>query len=210
LLENSKYTFSKSKRALPEAMAPVSKNEKAEEESNLQKVANYRIFDLQVTDNRQKPNVVLANKINEPPPVEIEKNIFVKLKDSVIRKIPGKLVRQFRDSILTKTKDTLLFVHADTILIKPFVPKEVYKISSLVFTAKDGNVNIVLPDPARRKWLVKFFEQDNSPLFEVKDIKDNALVLDKVNFVHAGWFRFEIYEDGKLKEKNRLYIPKEF
>jgi hypothetical protein len=210
LLDHSKYTFSRSRKAIPEAIAPVSKNEQAEEESNLQKVANYRIFDLQDNSNRQKPNIVLPNKISEAPPVEIEKNIFVKMKDSVIRKIPGKMVREFRDSILTKTKDTLLFVHTDTILIKPFVPKEVYKVSTLVFTGKDGNVNIILPDPARKKWLVKFYEQDNSPLFDVKDIKDNSLVLDKVNFVHAGWFRFEIYEDGKLKEKNRLYIPKEF
>ena len=210
LLDNSKYTFTKPRKALPEAVVPVSRNERAEEESNLQRVANYRIFDLQDNSNKQKPNIVLPNKINEPPPVEIEKNIFVKMKDSVIRKIPGKMVTQFRDSILTKTKDTLLFVQTDTILIKPFVPKEVYKISTLVFTAKDGNVNIVLPDPARRKWMVKFYEQDNSPLFEVKDIKDNSLVVDKVNFVHAGWFRFEIYEDGRLKEKNRLYIPKEF
>jgi hypothetical protein len=135
------------------------------------------------------------------PTIEIEKIIVVKLKDSVIRHIPGKIVRQFRDSILTKTKDTLLFVHADTILIKPFVIKGVYKVSTLVFTAKDGNVNISLPDAGHRKWLVKFYEQDNSPLFEIKDIRDNNLVLDKVNFMHSGWFRFEIYEDGKLKEK---------
>ena len=210
LLDNSKYTFSKSRKAIPEAIAPVSKSEQAEEESNLQKVANSRIFELQDVGNKQRPKVVLPNKINEPPPIEVEKIIFVKLNDSVIRRIPGKMVRQFRDSILSKTKDTLLFVHADTILIKPFVPKEVYKVSAWVFTAKDGNVNISLPDANRRKYMVKFFEQDNSLLFEVKDIKDNLLVVDKVNFVHAGWFRFELYEDGKLKEKNRLYIPKEF
>ncbi|MFI5155790.1 MAG: hypothetical protein ACHQEM_06375 [Chitinophagales bacterium] len=210
LLDNSKYTFSKPRKAIPEAIAPVSKSEQAEEESNLQKVANSRIFDLQDLGNKQRPKVVLPNKINEPPPIEVEKIIFVKLKDSVIRRIPGKNVRQFRDSILARTKDTLLFVHADTILIKPFVPKEVYKVSAWVFTAKDGNVNIALPEANRRKYMVKFFEQDNSPLFEVKDIKDNLLVVDKVNFVHAGWFRFELYEDGKLKEKNRLLIPKEF
>jgi hypothetical protein len=210
LLDNSKYTFSKSRKALPEAIAPQSKSEQAEEESNLQKVANSRIFELQSNGNKQRPTIVLPNKISEPPPIEIEKTIFVKLKDSVIRTIPGKSVRQFRDSILNKTKDTLLFVHADTVLIKPFVPKEVYKVSNFVFTAKDGNVNISLPDANRKKYQVKFYEQDNSPLFEIKDIRDTNLVLDKVNFSHSGWFRFEIYEDGKLKEKNRLYIPKEF
>jgi hypothetical protein len=210
LLDNSKYTFSKSRRAIPEAIAPVTKIEQAEEESNLQKVANQRIFDLQDNSNRQKPRIALPNKINEPPPIEVQKTIFLKVKDSVIGQIPGRAAAKFRDSILTKTKDTLLFVNSDTILIKPFVPKEVYKVSLFVFTAKDGNVNIALPDAVKKKYSVKFFEQDNSPLFDVKDIKDPMLVVDKANFVHAGWFRFELYEDGKLKEKNRLFIPKDF
>jgi len=34
--------------------------------------------------------------------------------------------------------------------------------------------------------------------------------LDKANFLHAGWFRFELYENGQLKEKHRFYIPKDF
>jgi len=36
------------------------------------------------------------------------------------------------------------------------------------------------------------------------------LTLDKSNFIHAGWFKFELYEDGQLKEKNKLLIPKDF
>jgi hypothetical protein len=148
----------------------------------------------------------------------VEKTVYIKLKDSVIGRLSGKMIAAFRDSILSKTKDTILFVHADTVLIKsyiaPIVPikevKEVYKISTYVFTAKDGNVNISLADAARKKYSVKFFEQDNTPLLEIKEIKDFLLIVDKVNFVHAGWFRFELYEDGKLKEKNKLFIPKDF
>lgn len=210
LLNNSKYTFSKSRRPISEAVAPVTKIEQAEEESNLQKVANQRIFELEDNSNHQRPRIALPNKINEPPPIELQKTIFLKVKDSVIGQIQGKAATKFRDSILTKTKDTLLFVNADTILIKPFVAKEVYKVSSFVFTAKDGNVNISLTDAMKKKYSVKFLEQDNSPLFDVKDIKDPILVVDKANFVHAGWFRFELYEDGKLKERNRLFIPKDF
>ena len=210
LLGNSKYTFSKSRKAIPESIAPVSKVEQQEEESNMQKVANQRIFYFQDNASRQAPNVSVPNKINQLPTIEVEKVAFIKIRDSVVGQIPGKQVRAFRDSILSKTKDTILFVHADTMLIKPFVPKEVYKVSSFVFTGKDGNVTISLPDAIRKKYAVKFFEQDNSPLLEIKEIKDVTLVLDKTNFVHGGWFRFELYEDGKLKEKNRLFIPKEF
>ena len=210
LLNNSKYLFTTSSRAIQEVNAPVTKNEQKEEDNILQKVANQRIFDLQDNSNRQKPAIVLPNKINEPPPIAVDKTIFVKEKDLVIRQLPGIKVSQFRDSILTKTKDTLLFVNADTILIKPFVPKEVYKVSSLVFTGKDGNVNIALLDANKKKYAVKFYDQDNAMLLEIKEIRDQLLIVDKTNFVHAGWYRFELFEEGKIKEKNRLFIPKDF
>jgi hypothetical protein len=79
-----------------------------------------------------------------------------------------------------------------------------------VFITKDGNVSITLPEADRKKYTVKFLEQDLTMLLELKDIKQTALIVDKTNFLHAGWFRFELYEDGKLKEKNKLLIPKDF
>jgi hypothetical protein len=120
------------------------------------------------------------------------------------------MLNRFRDSVLKKTKDTLTFIGADTVVIKSFVPKEVYKISNYVFTAKDGNINISLPDATTKKYSVKFLELDSSPVFDIKEIKDIFLIVDKTNFVHSGWFRFELFEDGKLKEKNRFFIPKDF
>ncbi len=33
--------------------------------------------------------------------------------------------------------------------------------------------------------------------------------MEKVNFVHAGIFNFEIYEDGVLIEKHKIYIAKD-
>jgi hypothetical protein len=37
-----------------------------------------------------------------------------------------------------------------------------------------------------------------------------VLLLDKANFMQAGWYLFEIYEDGKLLEKNKLFINRDF
>jgi len=215
LLGHSKYLFSKSKRALSEIAVSSQKAATEEEEITLQKVDNQRIFYLQDNSNRLKPNVKITGKITPPAEVKVEKTVFIKLKDSVIGKVSGKMISHFRDSVISKTKDTILFVHADTILIKSYIApvkevKEAYKISTYVFTGKDGNVNISLPDAARKKYTVRFFEQDNTVIVELREIKDPSLILDKTNFIHAGWFRFELYEDGKLKEKNRLYIPKEF
>jgi hypothetical protein len=90
------------------------------------------------------------------------------------------------------------------------VPREVYKPSKYVFTEKDGNVKITLADAATKKYTLKFFDENNVPVFEIKQIKDNLLILDKANFLHSGWFKFELLEDGQLKEKHKLFIPKDF
>jgi len=219
LLNNSKYIFSKSKRAVSELVAATEKETSQEEaDAVLPKVDNQRIYYLQDNSNRQKADITGPSRINDVAKIEIDKVIYIKEKDSIIGKLTPKLLRQFRDSLLNKTKDTILFVHADTVLIKPYVAppvevkevKETFKVSAYVYTAKDGNVTVSLPDAGRKKYSLRFYEQDNSPLLEIKEIKDVMLILDKANFIHSGWFRFELYEDGRLKEKNRLFIPRDF
>ncbi len=81
--------------------------------------------------------------------------------------------------------------------------------SSFIFTAKDNNVIIHLNETATRKYSVKFFDDTEKFLFEIKRIKEDYLIIEKVNFVHTGWFNFEIYEDGELLEKNKFQITKE-
>lgn len=83
--------------------------------------------------------------------------------------------------------------------------------SIYVYTYRDGYVRISLPDDEKpKKYSIKFFEEDNTFLFELKDIKEKEFKLDKTNFYHAGWFRFELYEDGKLLEKHKFYLEKDF
>ena len=79
-----------------------------------------------------------------------------------------------------------------------------------VATNSDGNVRIRLNDFVRKKYSIKFFEEDDSFLFELKEIKEPFLILDKSNFYHAGWFKFELYDDGKLVEKYKFYLAKDF
>ncbi len=80
-----------------------------------------------------------------------------------------------------------------------------------VFTNRDGYVRINLPDDEKsKKYSVKFFEEDGTFLFELKEIKEKDFKIDKTNFYHAGWFRFELYESGKLLEKHKFYLEKDF
>jgi hypothetical protein len=207
VLDSGKYVFTKSKK--PALDTIVSKEKNIEPNDNiLSKAEMQRLTYLQKNNDSLVINA--PDKINAVPDITLNKIIFIKKQDSVIGQLFEKGVRKFRDSILTKTKDTLVFKDGDTILIRPFVPKEVYKISQYVFTSKEANVNIAVPDADKKKYSVKFLEADGSALFEIKEIKQPLLIVDKTNFVHSGWFRFELYEDGKLKEKNKFFIPKDF
>ena len=88
-------------------------------------------------------------------------------------------------------------------------PPTFFVPSKLVYTGKENNVIISLPDVEKKKYSIKFFEDDGTPLFEIKKITEPYLTLDKVNFVHAGLFNFEVYADGLLVEKHKFYIPKD-
>ena len=96
--------------------------------------------------------------------------------------------------------------------IKPQpIPKKPEWIPSVfVYTNKDGYILVNLPDADRKKYHIKFYEEDDSFLFELKNIKQPALTLDKVNFMHSGWFKFELYEEEALVEKNKFFLPKDF
>jgi hypothetical protein len=81
--------------------------------------------------------------------------------------------------------------------------------SSHVYTGKDNNVIISLPDNARKNYSLKFYEENGTFLFELKKIPESYLTLDKVNFLHSGLFNFELYDNRIIIEKHKLYIPKD-
>ena len=86
---------------------------------------------------------------------------------------------------------------------------DVFVPSVYVFTYKNGYVRVSLPED-EKKYNLKFFEDDGTFLFELRDIKEKKFSIDKADFYHAGWFKFELYADGKLVEKHKFYLEKEF
>jgi len=86
-----------------------------------------------------------------------------------------------------------------------------YTPSIYVFTSRDGYLRINLPDEEKpKKYSIRFFDADQQFLFELKDIKTRTFKMDKTVFYHAGWFFFELMEDGKLLEKHKFYLDKDF
>ncbi len=108
------------------------------------------------------------------------------------------------DVIKAKDSTTITVIKNGVIRKSEFVP------SFYVYTNKDGYVFINLPDADRKKYRIKFYENDDSFLFEIKSLKEPSLTLDKANFIHAGWFTFELYNDEKLVEKSKFYLSKDF
>lgn len=193
VLDSGKYIFTKPKRAFWDTAAASQRPPSRPD--------NGRVISTDPATDRNNPIT---------PAPEPERMFYVKKRDTLIGHLPESSLKKLRDSILHKTKDTLVFKTADTLLIKPFVPKEIYKPSLHVFTARDGNVTIALPDVKNKKYSIRFFEENSTPIFELKQVTESPLTVDKANFLHAGWFRFELYENGQLKEKHRFYIPKDF
>jgi hypothetical protein len=215
VLANGNYLFTPSHRPRSNTGNPVAtvanNDDKAVKETADPKMENARVLFVDPTMDRAKPLVKVPSSLHGSfPAIEVNSIVFIRKGDSLLGQIAGGRLGAFRDSLLNHTRDTLVFIDGDTLLIKPFVPKEVYKVSSYVFTGKYGNIYLSLPEAARKHYAVKFFDENSKPLFELSEIKDPSLMIDKTNFRHSGWFRFELYEGGQLKEKNKLFIPKDF
>lgn len=86
---------------------------------------------------------------------------------------------------------------------------DVFTPSNYVFTYKTGYVRVNLPNDDK-KYSIKFFDEDGTLLFELKDLKERQFSIDKADFYHAGWFTYELYADGKLVQKYKFYLEKEF
>lgn len=137
--------------------------------------------------------------------------VTIKKSDSILTRIPYAQYKKFRDSIIYKTKDSLFAIGEDEIIIKPFIPQPpAWRPSIYLFTNREGYVIMHLPDAPQKHYKVIIYDSDGKVLHTINRVKEPQLTLDKSDFIHAGWFTFDVFEDSKLKEHNKFYIAKEF
>jgi hypothetical protein len=139
-----------------------------------------------------------------------DKKFYVKIADSLHAALLGPSFLQFRDSILTKTKDTLYQLTDDTILLGIYVPPFVQKLSEYVFTDKDGYIVIKLPDADKKRYELRFMEEDETLVLDLSVIKEPYLIVDKTSFYKGGWYKFELKENGRVKERNKVFLARDF
>jgi hypothetical protein len=78
--------------------------------------------------------------------------------------------------------------------------------SAIVRHDKNGDVVISVPPGLRGRYRVRFFGEDKVLLFEIRQIQDPVLIVEKYNFRHAGLYQYELYRDNSLVEKNSFRI----
>jgi hypothetical protein len=81
-----------------------------------------------------------------------------------------------------------------------------WKASPFVFTNNNGYVQIQVTNPLEYVYKVLFQDENGNELFQIKKVDTDNLILDKTNFIHGGWFQFELYKDDVLLEKNKVYL----
>jgi len=82
-----------------------------------------------------------------------------------------------------------------------------FEASAFIFTNEEGNLILLLPDAEKKQYDLYVFNENGNPVFKMKNIKERYLLVDKSNFYQSGWFKFELYEGNRIKEKNKFFIP---
>ena len=135
---------------------------------------------------------------NNPVVSSTEKNIeLVEINSSFKRE---------KIASLNNTKDKLNKVNSTTIL-ESELPENIFTPSTLIYSNNDGDLIIALPEAGRKKYLLKVYRENGILIFTMKDIKETQLLVDRSNFYHSGWFTYDLYEEDKVKEKNKFFIP---
>jgi len=84
-------------------------------------------------------------------------------------------------------------------------PAEERIASKYVRREKNSSLKIMVPF-SRGKYRIRFFDQQEQFLFEIGHIQDSLLIVEKVNFLHAGLFQYKLFKDDVLVEKNSFII----
>ena len=84
-----------------------------------------------------------------------------------------------------------------------------HAVSGYVRRAANGDLVITVPQTASGRYKIRFFDEENTLLFEIRQIRDPLLIVEKYNFEHAGQFKYELYRDSLLIEKSNFAIRRE-
>ncbi|MFY7651048.1 MAG: hypothetical protein ACOVQE_00025 [Chitinophagaceae bacterium] len=167
-----------------------------------------------VTVTEKTIDKVIANKAAAPTtkntvvPEKKEEliTIFFKNTKNPFKELTISMAKKWADSIFTKTKDTLKIISNEEWLLIPFVPKPVWKPSVRLFSGKNNQVVLRIPDFKQHHYSVVIYQANGNVLFKINMVEYPELKLDKAIFLKSGWYDFEIYQNSELLERNKFYL----
>lgn len=172
----------------------------------LREILTEELQELTIVTTKKELEKKIVKEVYNP-----NKPIYIKESDTTgYITIPIKDFRNYRDSIMTQTKDTLVQSGKDTLFIKLYDPPFAARTSQYIFTNKDGYIVIKLDDFDKKKYQVTLMDEDESPVIELKTVREPLMILDKTNFYHGGWYKFTLRENNRIKEKGKVYLPRDF
>ena len=184
----------------------------------------YRIFYVMpggryVFTESQKPKVEIPPPVIQPTikkqPTPNPAPIIVTTDPPITKKEVQVIIKKQPDTAVSRLslvyqKIGLSQYNWRTITILPrtenILNDDTFVLSSLIYTNGEGNLIISLPDAPKNRFTLRVFREDKSLLFEMKHIRENQLLIDRSNFHNSGWFRYELREGERIREKNRFYI----
>ncbi len=213
-----KYFFTVSKKPgpdpfqVPKSIAPIeNKNQKTESKPEKE---------LPPKAKESIPEKKQSQEINNPLPQkgninQTQINILPKKTDSLANPIANTLssipVRERNIERIRPIPTATIKIEGNTKMEKAFIADSsilnLYEPSGFIYANKDGNLVIVLPDPAKKHFTLKVYREDGATVFVMRNIKESELLIDRSNFFHSGWFKYELSENGKIREKNKFFIP---
>lgn len=184
----------------------------------------YRIFYVMpgsryVFTESKKPKVEIPPPVVQPeikkPPITVPAPAAATTNPPITKKAVQEIIKKQPDTAVSQLKLAYQQVGLSqynwrTITILPktenILNDDTFVLSSIIFTNVEGNLIISLPDAPKNRFTLRVFREDKSLLFEMKHIRENQLLIDRSNFHNSGWFRYELKEGEKVREKNRFYI----
>lgn len=184
LLDSGKYVFSKSQRP-HKAPPPAAKKKEYDQRAFSQKAP---VGNLE----NAKPQIPATQNNTATPQVATGNESASKIYQPESAQVTNK---RRSDGLRT---DTVTMVRPET-----FTP------SGFVYTNPSGNITVVVPVDKQGQYTIKFFDDNGDEVFQVSNIQEHIFSIDKSNFMRSGWYKFELYENKTLREKNKILVPKD-
>lgn len=122
------------------------------------------------------------------------------------------------DSVMLGTSDSLFYFSDSTVNYKKFNAiaainsgpvnnNSLIPVSNYLFLNADGSLVIRIPDNKAYDYSMVIYQPEgNAVLYKIDRFPGSEIILSKSSFMRSGFYPYELFEDGKLKERSRFQI----